>query len=76
MRRNTVTYWTTADFANGDTCSFIRFNDAFWKAVGGGGGGGGGQVLNKPQMRLLLKISGGSFYQIQTDIYIYTDLGI
>ena len=36
----------------------------------------GGQVLNKPQMRLLLKISGGSFYKIQTDIYIYTDLGI
>ena len=27
-----------------------------------------GQVLNKPQMRLLLKISGGTFYQIQTDI--------
>ena len=30
-----------------------------------------GQVLNKPQMRLLLNISGGTFYQIQTDIYIY-----
>ena len=30
-----------------------------------------GQVLNKPQMRLLLKISGGTFYQIQTDIYLY-----
>ena len=28
-----------------------------------------GQVLNNPQMRLLLKISGGTFYQIQTDIY-------
>ena len=28
-----------------------------------------GQVLNKPQMRLLLKISRGTFYQIQTDIY-------
>ena len=27
-----------------------------------------GQVLNKPQMRLLLKISGGAFYQIETDI--------
>ena len=26
-----------------------------------------GQVLNKPQMRLLLKISGGTLYQIQTD---------
>ena len=26
-----------------------------------------GQVLNKPQVRLLLKISGGTFYQIQTD---------
>ena len=23
--------------------------------------------MNKPQMRLLLKISGGTFYQIQTD---------
>ena len=31
MRRNTVTYWTTADFANRDTCSFIRLNDAFQK---------------------------------------------
>ena len=30
-----------------------------------------GQVMNKPQMRLLLKISGGTFYQIQTDTYIY-----
>ena len=26
------------------------------------------QVLNKPQMRLLLKNPGGSFLQIQTDI--------
>ena len=25
------------------------------------------QVLNKPQMRLLLKISGGTFYQIQAE---------
>ena len=25
----------------------------------------------RPQMRLLLKISGGTFYQIQIDIYIY-----
>ena len=25
------------------------------------------KVLNKPQMRLLLKISGGTFYQIQTE---------
>ena len=31
MRRNTVTYWTTADFANRETCSFIRLNDAFRK---------------------------------------------
>ena len=30
-----------------------------------------GQVLNKPQMRLLLKISRGTFYQIQIYIYIY-----
>ena len=28
-----------------------------------------GQVLNKPQMRLLLKIPGGTFLQIQTDIH-------
>ena len=28
MRRNTVTYWTTADFASRETCSFIRLNDA------------------------------------------------
>ena len=27
-----------------------------------------GQVLNKPQKRLLLKISGGTFYQIQKAI--------
>ena len=33
MRRNTVTYWTTADFANCETCSFIRLNDAFWKTL-------------------------------------------
>ena len=26
-----------------------------------------GQVLNKPQIRLLLKFSGGTFYQIQTE---------
>ena len=31
MRRNTVTYWTTADFANCATCSFVRLNDAFRK---------------------------------------------
>ena len=31
MRWNTVTYWTTADFANRETCSFIRLNDAFQK---------------------------------------------
>ena len=24
-----VTYWTTADFANRETCSFMRLNDAF-----------------------------------------------
>ena len=29
-----------------------------------------GQVLNKPQMRLLLKSSRGTFYQIQSDVYI------
>ena len=33
MRRNTVTYRTTADFANRETCSFIRLNDAFRKTV-------------------------------------------
>ena len=31
MRRNTVTYWTTVGFANRETCSFIRLNDAFRK---------------------------------------------
>ena len=33
MRPNTVTYWTTADYANRETCSFIRLNDAFWKTL-------------------------------------------
>ena len=33
MRRNTVTYWTTADFANRETCSFIRLNDASPKTL-------------------------------------------
>ena len=33
MRRNTVTYWTTADFANRETCSLIRLNDAFRKTL-------------------------------------------
>ena len=33
MRRNTVTYWTTADFANRETCSFIRRNDEFRKTL-------------------------------------------
>ena len=34
MRRNTVTYWTTADFANRETCSFIiTLNDAFRKTL-------------------------------------------
>ena len=34
MRRNTVTYWTTADFTNRqETCSFIRLNDAFRKTL-------------------------------------------
>ena len=28
-----VTYCTTADFANRDTCSFIRLNDAFRKTL-------------------------------------------
>ena len=31
MRRNTVTFWTTADFVSRETCSFIRLNDAFRK---------------------------------------------
>ena len=33
MRRSTVTYRTTADFANRETCSFIRLNDAFRETV-------------------------------------------
>ena len=33
MRRNTVPYWTTADFANRETCSFIRPNDASRKTL-------------------------------------------
>ena len=33
MRRNTVTYWTTADFASRENCSFIRLNDAFRKTL-------------------------------------------
>ena len=33
MKRNTVTYWTTADFANRENCSFIRLNDAFRKTL-------------------------------------------
>ena len=33
MRRNTVTYWTKADFANREACSFIRLNDAFRKTL-------------------------------------------
>ena len=32
-----------------------------------------GQVLNKPQMRTLLKNSGGTFLQIQTDTYTVTN---
>ena len=30
-----------------------------------------GQLLNKPQMRLLLKNPGGTFLQIQTDVYLF-----
>ena len=33
MRRNTVTYWTTADFASRETRSLIRVNDAFRKTL-------------------------------------------
>ena len=33
MRRNTVTYWTTADFANRETCYVIRLNDDFRKTL-------------------------------------------
>ena len=33
MRQNTVTYWTTANFANRETCSFVRLNDAFRKTL-------------------------------------------
>ena len=70
IRRNTVTYWTTAGFANRETCSFIWLNDAFRKTERSLKKNKNCQVLNKPQMRLLLKISGSTFYQIQTDIYI------
>ena len=33
MRKKMVTYWTMADFANHETCSFIRLNDAFRKTL-------------------------------------------
>ena len=33
MRRDTVTYWTTADFANRETCPFIRLNNASRKTL-------------------------------------------
>ena len=33
MRRNALTYWTTADFANRETLSFIRLNDALRKTL-------------------------------------------
>ena len=33
MRRNTITYWRDADFANRKTYSFIRLNDAFGKTL-------------------------------------------
>ena len=33
MRRNMVTYWTTADFASREIYSFIRLNDAFRKTL-------------------------------------------
>ena len=33
MRRNTLTYWTTADFVNRETFSFIRLNDALRKIL-------------------------------------------
>ena len=32
------------------------------------------QVLNKPQMRLLLKNPGGTFFQIQTDLYLQSSV--
>ena len=33
MRQNKVTYWMTAGFANHQTCSLIRLNDAFQKTL-------------------------------------------
>ena len=33
MRRNTITHWTTADFANRETCAFIRLSDVFRKTL-------------------------------------------
>ena len=32
-RRNTGTYWTTADFANRENCFFIGLNDDFQKTL-------------------------------------------
>ena len=57
MRRNTVTYWTTADYSSliGVFCTEKRKKK-------------NRQVLSKPQIRLLLKNPGGTFLQIQTDI--------
>ena len=137
MRRNTVTCWTTADFAIREACSFIRPQDAFrktlvqstgkksrkltdhrkqllpyalissvtvlchgesWEMICRGGvvkdvnsiknmffvfsllqlvrgflywkhKKKNGQVLNKPQMRQLLKNPGGTFLQIQRDFH-------
>ena len=33
MRRNTVTHWTTVDFASRETRLFVRVNDAFRKTL-------------------------------------------
>ena len=33
MRRNTITYWRDADFANRKTYSVIRLKDAFGKTL-------------------------------------------
>ena len=108
MRRNTITYWRDADFANRKTYSFIRLNDAFGKTLLKAARKESrkltnhlkqllsralisnekkknriinicfftycsllGDLCTEIQMRLLLKKThGGTFLEIQIDIYI------
>ena len=48
-----MTYWTTADFVNRETCSFIRLNDAFRKTLL--------QVARKKSRKLT--VHGNNFYR-------------